>query len=173
MMTPPYTGLPLKIIYHAFKLLLQSGARVDATDYNNDTPLSWAARKGNLDVINLLLQYNASVNIRNLRGDTPLSRAVAIQASGLNTAADDACLEVLLKAAGQFDLRDENGRLRNEISQDNKLREMVLPLCRNVRTLQELCRYSVRISLGYRYLPNVIPKLPIPVRLKEFVMLQS
>lgn len=154
------------------KLLLQNGADVDAQDFNLDTPLSWSSRKGHLLVIKILLEYNASVDLKNLHGDTPLMRAAFIQVSGLNTDTDDACLELLLKASGQFDIRTENGQLRNKIEQDNKLREMLIPLCENVRTLQDISRHSLRQRLGYRFLPNVIPKLPIPQTLREFVLLQ-
>ncbi|XP_021354123.1 ankyrin repeat and SOCS box protein 8-like isoform X1 [Mizuhopecten yessoensis] len=154
------------------KLLLQKGAYVDAQDYNLDTPLSWASRKGHLAVIELLLEYNASVDLKSLHGHTPLMRAAMIQATGLNTDADDACLELLLKASGQFDLRTDNGQLRSKVEQDNKLREMLIPLCENVRTLQDISRHAVRQKLGYRFLPNIIPKLPIPQQLREFVLLQ-
>lgn len=155
------------------KLLLQHGAQVDPEDFNCDTPLSWAARKGHLEVIKILLEYNASVDSRNLNGDTPLMRAATVQASGLNTEVDDACFELLLKVSGQFELRNNKEKFRNQIASDNKLNEMLMPLCQNVRALQDLCRYTIRKTLGYKYLPNVIPKLPIPTRIREQLLLKS
>lgn len=154
------------------RLLLKRGAKVDATDFNYDTPLSWAARKGSVSIINILLDYNACVNCRNLRGLTPLHRIAYVHAGGLSTAADNDCMDLLLKAVGQFDFRNKNGQLPNELARDNKLCETVLPLSTNVRPLQTLCRYSIRCNLGQRYLPNVVPKLPLPRSLQDLVLLK-
>ncbi len=55
-------------------MLLQNGADVNATDYNADTPLSWAAMKGNLQIVKTLLEYNARVDTRNNSGHSPLYR---------------------------------------------------------------------------------------------------
>ena len=57
-----------------YQVLLQNGADVNATDYNRDTPLSWAAMKGNLEIIKILLEYNARVDTLNKSGHTPLYR---------------------------------------------------------------------------------------------------
>ena len=59
---------------YLFQVLLQDGADVNATDYNNDTPMSWASMKGNLEVIKILLEYNARVDTENNSGHTPLRR---------------------------------------------------------------------------------------------------
>lgn len=155
------------------RYLLQHGADVDAKDYNLDTPLFWAARKGHLEVLKLLLEYNANAGHMNINGDTPLTRAMAVQLSGLNTVSDDACLELLVKATSQFDLRDKWGNFRNDLVNDNRLSEMLVPLCKSPRKLYDLCRYQVRRCLNYRYLPNVIPKLPIPNRLQDCLLLKS
>lgn len=154
------------------KLLLQHGAEVDKKDFNNDTPLTWAARRGCLEVIKTLLQYNASLHNRNLLGQSPLLRAIQIQSTGLNSEVDDACLDLLINASGHIDLRDSQGRIERTILDDNRLCDMLLPLCKNPQKLQNICRYNVRKSLGYRYLPNIVPKLPIPSSVQEFVLLQ-
>ncbi|KAK6166267.1 hypothetical protein SNE40_023005 [Patella caerulea] len=154
------------------KLLLQNEAYVDVLDYNHETALSWAARKCHLEIIKILLEYNADVTTRNLNGQTALMRAAAIQASGLNTDNDDACLELLIKASGQFDLRNAKGELIADIARDNKLSEMLLPLCVLPRSLLTLCRHKIRSGLRYRYLPNVIPQLKLPRKLQEYVLLQ-
>ncbi len=110
-----------------------------------------------------------------------LFRAATIQATGLNNNNDDAVLELLLKANGQFDLRvprDPNNpsrdlHLSGTIGQDNKLCDMLLPYCNSSRSLQQLCRYAVRQYLGNNcYLPNLVLKLPIPQRLQEYTLLQ-
>lgn len=154
------------------RLLLENGANPDARDYNDDTPLSWAALKGHLQIIKMLLEYNADLCNKNLRGKTPLMQAACIQARGLNTEIDDICLQLLIKATGQFDLRNNCGDLVKDIAHDNKLREMLLPLCKNPCSLQSLCRAVIRKALGYCYLPSVVPKLPLPTQMQEILMFQ-
>lgn len=155
------------------KLLLQHGAHVDATDYNLDTPLSWAARRGNLEVIQILLDYNADASHRNAKGYTPLMRAAAIVASGLETAVDDACLDLLIRASGQFEARNNTGELVSELARDNKVRETLLPLCSNPLRLSDLCRARIRRCLGACYMPNVVPELPIPQQMHQYVLLNT
>lgn len=156
------------------RLLLQHGAHVDAVDYNLDTPLSWAARRGNLGVIQVLLDYNADASLRNVKGHTPLMRAASIVASGLETAVDDACLELLIRATGPTEARNSHsGQLVQELARDNKVREMLMPLCTNPLQLSLLCRARIRRCLGPCYLPNVVPKLPIPKQLHQFVLLNK
>ncbi|CAL1548080.1 unnamed protein product [Lymnaea stagnalis] len=155
------------------QLLLQRGADVNAVDYNNDTPISWAARKGNLKVIRILLDYNADVDIRNASGNTALQRSAAIQASGLNNDQDDATLELLIKASGQFDLLNDEGKPVPVIASDNRLSEILRPFCQTARSLLELCRRQIRKSMGKTFLPKVIPRLPVPSRLQEFLLLHD
>lgn len=152
------------------KILLQRGAKVDAEDYNNDTPLSWAARKGHYEVIKVLLEYNADTHITNLRENTPLLQAAGIQATGLNTDTDDRSLELLLRATSKLHLSNTQ---EDAIRQDNRLSELLLSRSINPCSLQAQCRYNIRRSLGYRYLPNVIPKLPVPQRVKDYIALKS
>jgi ankyrin repeat/SOCS box protein 8 len=148
--------------------------QVDAMDYNLDTPLSWAARRGNLGVIQVLLEYNADASLRNAKGHTPLMRAAAIVASGLETAVDDACLELLIRATGRIEARcKQTGQLVQDLARDNKVREMLLPLCSNPLQLKQLCRDRIRRCLGSCFLPNVVPELPIPQQLQSFVLLQK
>ncbi|XP_059146214.1 ankyrin repeat and SOCS box protein 8-like isoform X2 [Physella acuta] len=155
------------------RVLLEYGANINAVDYNNDTPLSWAARKGNFDSIKILLDYNADVDIRNLRGNTALQRSAGIQASGLNNEQDDASLELLIKASGQFDLLNDEGQPVPIIASDNRLSEILRPLCQTPRPLLDLCRRQIRRSIGPCYLPNVIPSLPVPTKLQEFLLLRD
>ncbi|XP_052812290.1 ankyrin repeat and SOCS box protein 8-like [Mya arenaria] len=151
------------------KLLLQRGAKVDPLDYNNDTPLSWAARKGHFEIINILLQYNADSSIENLRGLTPLDKCVQVQMSGLNTENDNKSLELLLRASSKLDLTEEQ---RVTVKGDNRLTELFSPRVEMPCSLQGQCRYRIRKSMGCRYLPNVIPKLPIPQRVQDYIALK-
>lgn len=152
------------------KLLLQRGAKVDSVDFNSDTPLSWAARKGHYDVIKILLDYNADSHITNLKGISPLDKAIQVQTSGLNTENDNNTLDLLLKASCRVEFTDSQ---RETIRGDNRLSDLLESRINKPCTLQGQCRYSIRRSLGYRYLPNVIPKLPVPTRLQEYVALKS
>lgn len=151
------------------KLLLERGAQVDARDYNNDTPLSWAARKGNLEVMRLLLDYNACVNLRNAKGETPMSRTLNLQNIGLNTCADDACLDLLFMAAGQIDFEHQN---INDTGSNETLK-CVVKYSTNVRSLRDLTRCAIRLHLGYRYLPRTVEKLPLPHKIKRYILLKS
>ncbi|XP_013070616.2 ankyrin repeat and SOCS box protein 8-like [Biomphalaria glabrata] len=155
------------------KVLLQNGADVNAVDYNHDTPIIWAAKKGNLDVIKVLLDFNADVDIRNKSGHTALQRSAGIQAAGLNNEQDDATLKLLIKASGRFDLLNHEGQPIAIIASDNRLSEILRPLCQAARPLLELCRWQIRKSMGQTYLPNVIPLLPVPLRLHEFLLLRD
>ena len=155
------------------KILLQSGANPDSLDYNKDTPLSWAAMKGNLESIEVLLQYNARVDTENDEGKSPIVRICQLIASGLSSQRDDASLELLLRALGQFNLFDDHGQMPEIVMGDNKLSELIMPYCRSPRPLLHLCRYSIRRHLGKRYLLNVIQNLPLPVQLQQYILLRS
>lgn len=151
------------------KLLLERGAFVDARDYNNDTPLSWAARKGNFEVMKLLLDYNACVNLRNAKGETPMSRTLHLQNIGLNTGSDDACLELLFMAAGHIDFQHQ----KINDSGSNETLKCVVKFSTNVRSLRDLTRCAVRFYLGYRYLPRTVERLPLPPKIKRYILLQT
>ncbi|XP_035827012.1 ankyrin repeat and SOCS box protein 8 [Aplysia californica] len=154
------------------RLLLKFGANINAADYNNDTPISWAARKGNVEVIGILLDFNANLDIKNFFGFTPLQRAASVQASGLNTEDDDDTLELLIKASGQFNLLDESGEVLRVVQRDSRLEEIMQPLCRHPRPLLQLCLHRIRKSLGPCYLPYIVPSLPVPRKVKEYLLLR-
>lgn len=157
----------------AMVILLDSGASANALDLNRETPISWAAKRGNLQSVKVLLQYNAVPDARDLNGRCPLVHAAQIAAAGLGANNDyDAVVELLLKSMGQFDLRDDDGQLPNQIASDNRLTEMLVPYCCNARPLRELCRRVVRSCLGQTFLPDVVPKLPVPAVVQEYLQLQ-
>ena len=155
-------------------LLLQNGAEVNAVELNNDTPLSWAAHRSSLESMEVLLAYNARTDNINMNGQTPLARALAIRIIGLNQddGTDDECVQLLIEASGQFDLR-KNGIWPEKYKKDIKLMDLLKALCENVRSLCQLTRYAVRTFLGQCYLPNIVCKLPIPPLLQNYLLLQS
>ena len=117
-----------------------------------------------------LLDYNARVDIENYDGRTALTRCLSIQASGINTANDDACLELLLRACGQFELRDCRSGLPSPV--DDRLSQRLTQYCENAQPLQNLCRYAIRRYLGQCFLPTIVPQLPLPSRLHNLVLLE-
>jgi ankyrin repeat protein len=62
--------------YALVKLLLDSGANVDAKDKNGDTPLIWAARYRCEAIVKLLLDRGANIDAEAEDGCTPLISAV-------------------------------------------------------------------------------------------------
>ncbi|XP_071941729.1 ankyrin repeat and SOCS box protein 8-like isoform X2 [Antedon mediterranea] len=153
------------------RLLLRYGAYVDALDYNDDTPLLWAAHKCNYESISILLEYGADVHTINAGLQTSISRAACLLASGLEPR-DELSLNLLIQAAGQFDLRMD-GQLPSLVERDREMCNRMLAYCRNCRSLQQLCRYSIRKCLQGKHLPKVIAKLPIPVIMQRFLLLQT
>lgn len=58
--------------FSAIKLLLESGAKVDALDIVQSTPLHWACANGHLEATQILCKYNAQVNVKDKYGYSPL-----------------------------------------------------------------------------------------------------
>lgn len=61
--------------YNIVDMLLNRGARINATNMGDDTALHLAASHGHVDCVNLLLKNNADVNALNEHGNTPLHYA--------------------------------------------------------------------------------------------------
>ncbi|KAL1637231.1 hypothetical protein SLS58_009418 [Diplodia intermedia] len=57
----------------AANFLLEENSEVDLRDCDGRTPLSWAAERGNLRIVEILLERGASPQIRDEQGRTPLS----------------------------------------------------------------------------------------------------
>jgi len=57
------------------ELLMQRGARINATNRGDDTPLHLASAHGHRDIVIMLLQHKADVNFTNEHGNTPLHYA--------------------------------------------------------------------------------------------------
>lgn len=153
-------------------ILLSHGANVNSCDFNHETPLSWAAKKSNLEVVKILLQYNATPDTIDLNDQFPLNHVARVLAGTAGGREEDGVMELLLKAMGQFDLRDADGQLPNQVASDNKLQETLIYYCENARPLKELCRYTIRSLMGPSFLPNKVIKLPIPVPVQEYLQLE-
>uniref|UniRef100_A0A1L8DMB4 Putative tyrosine kinase specific for activated gtp-bound n=1 Tax=Nyssomyia neivai TaxID=330878 RepID=A0A1L8DMB4_9DIPT len=57
------------------EMLLQRGARVNATNMGDDIPLHLAAAHGHLEIVIMLLRHKSDVNTTNEHGNTPLHYA--------------------------------------------------------------------------------------------------
>ncbi|KAJ6632621.1 Integrin-linked protein kinase like pat-4 [Pseudolycoriella hygida] len=57
------------------EMLLQRGARVNATNMGDDIPLHLAAAHGHLDIVLMLLRHRSDVNTTNEHGNSPLHYA--------------------------------------------------------------------------------------------------
>jgi len=58
------------------KRLLDSGVDVNCTNYENDTPVLWAARGNHMATVRLLMSRGAKLNLQNDEGSTPLYWAI-------------------------------------------------------------------------------------------------
>ena len=80
------------------KLLIDAGANLEAVDLNGYTTLQFAANFANAEIVSLLVDAGANVNAVTNYGST-----------ALHLAASD-CVEVLLAAGADIDVRDNSGR---------------------------------------------------------------
>ncbi|WP_353273625.1 ankyrin repeat domain-containing protein [Wolbachia endosymbiont (group A) of Agelastica alni] len=79
------------------KVLLQNGAKVDAT-----IPLHMAAEHGDIEIVNALIGKNANVNEVDENGRTPLHLATELSRKYV--------VEVLLTAGADINAQDKNGK---------------------------------------------------------------
>jgi len=103
---------------NAVALLLDHGAKVDATDGEDVTPLILASYRGQTDVVKLLLERGAAVNAREKRnGLSSLSHAVGRGEKEL--------VSVLLAHGADPLLKDADGRTALERAEANGASEIV------------------------------------------------
>lgn len=90
------------------RLLLDSGANIEARDDEGETPLMRAAAYGQTQIFSLLLEKGAKVNVRDKRGMTPLiAAACACAVATMNSTHD--IMKILLEKGANVNARD-NGR---------------------------------------------------------------
>ena len=102
----PFTPMMLLATTHrtdAVRALLDAGARVDETDDDGITALSWAAISNRVDLARLLIQRGADVNHVDKKGMTPLLYAASIDFG------DSAMTELLLKSGAEANARTPQG----------------------------------------------------------------
>jgi len=144
-------------------LVSHTDVSINSVDSHHSTPLSWASKRPSAACIDVLLRHNASPNIADMDGRTALIHAALAPAG----AERDASILLLVRATGLLDLYIRQARLP-----PGRALDTLLPYLGDCRPLRQLCRYIIRSCLGSQYLPSVMPLLPLPQQLQEFVLLQ-
>jgi len=83
--------------------LLEAGAKVDETDLDGITSLSWATIANRVDMAKLLIQRGADVNHVDKKGMTPLLYSASIDFG------DSAIIELLIHSGAHIDARNREG----------------------------------------------------------------
>jgi len=110
------------------RALLQSKAEVAVADADGLTPLHWAARAGNLEIVGLLVRAGASVNAQDGSGQTPLHWA-ARGHFGVS--------ELLLVVGSDPHVRDGRGR-RPAYWAEHEERDDILSLLASAASQREM-----------------------------------
>ncbi len=106
---------------HEVEAFLRVGFATDTEDSDGVPVISWAVRKGSLEICRLLLSYNASVNvIARDRTTTPLIDAVS---SGNHELA-----VILMDAGADLDFRNRNGQTALIITIGNRMLDLARDL---------------------------------------------
>jgi ankyrin repeat protein len=90
------------------RMLLDSGANVEARDEEGDSPLIRAASFGQTETFELLLERGAKINVRDKRGMTPLiAAACACAVATMNSTYD--IMKILLERGADVNARTRDG----------------------------------------------------------------
>lgn len=116
----PFGWTPLHVasIYGsplAARLLITSGARVNATDQSGMTPLHWAALNGHAMVVDALLKGRAEIKARNGLDRTPLHEARTV-----------AVAELLLAKGAPLAARDKEGMTPLHTAATRKVAQLLI-----------------------------------------------
>ena len=84
-----------------YRLLIESGASVNARDYRDDTVLHKACRYGNVELVKLLIEAGSDVTARGHDQDTPLHRVARLGAVAI--------VRLLLRAGAAVNVENNNG----------------------------------------------------------------
>jgi ankyrin repeat protein len=91
------------------RLLLDSGANIEARDEEGATPLMRAASYGQTEIFSLLLERGAKVNVRDKQGMTPLiGAACACAIATMNSTHD--IMKLLLEKGANVNARARDGK---------------------------------------------------------------
>ena len=90
--------------------ILDLGANVNRTNGKDMTPLLFAAKYRDVDVVNMLLEHNADINKSNINGDTALILAARYNNSDV--------VKLLLEKNADIDKTNNKGQTADDIAKD-------------------------------------------------------
>lgn len=111
--------------FEAVKILLEAGANTNAQDAIGDSPLHWAARRGENQTALLLISHRAKLDMQNKYGETPLILAAAVGSKTI--------VKALLDANANRGLSDEDGRTAKKWAEMNGYPEVVALLTESIK----------------------------------------
>jgi hypothetical protein len=106
------------------KTLMGAGANIDLPDRNGQTPLFYAARRGNLEIVQYLLENGASYYLTDNRGDIARTLAHREGYKNIVEAMDDFVVAQTEKVNQQY--QDMNKALEQRYKEEQQQREKAL-----------------------------------------------
>ena len=98
-------------------------------DKVGDTPLHWAALKGNIDIARHLIENGADVNIKDNAGWTPLHRAVRVTKYDI--------VKLLIEFGADPFITDNDGKTPLDICQNDDIRSLLEKYMEEYHSIQE------------------------------------
>ncbi|XP_046574030.1 serine/threonine-protein phosphatase 6 regulatory ankyrin repeat subunit A-like [Haliotis rubra] len=163
-------------------------------DYYGKTPLYWAAYKGHKNCIEELLKFGAHVNTQCRHGGTPLHAVVSLYPDSalllIKHGADVNCadnwgvtpmylaashgqlevLHYLVVAGAQLTFKNKSGDIPKQLSCHKDFCAYLCRLSQTPRSLQHLCRATIRDELG-DHPQTKVDSFMIPRQLKDYLLL--
>jgi len=121
---PPNSGANPQDQVAIIKLLLSSGAEIDAKDVGGQTALHVAARMENVPVVNYLIEAGANANTQDLGGSVPLRYAVLTR-HGVISLASREIARALVKAGADVSILNKDGESPLSLAKQSKDKELL------------------------------------------------
>ncbi|MCP3926279.1 MAG: hypothetical protein GY714_27250 [Desulfobacterales bacterium] len=106
-------------------VLIKNGAKIDAKNNKNETPLLVAVKKRRIDSVRELLKYKSNINAKNINGETAL--IIVVKKKYYSKRHDYNIAEILIKSGADIELKDNKGKTALDYARDNK-RDKILKL---------------------------------------------
>ncbi|XP_075053089.1 ankyrin repeat and SOCS box protein 11 [Mixophyes fleayi] len=142
------------------EMLIAFGAEIDKELQNTGTPLYLACAHQRTDCVKRLLELGANVNHGKHR-DTPLHAAARKSSEDI--------VKLLIDYGAIVKYKNMEGKYPIDLSPPRSAVERALLVAEGPATLAQLCRLSIRKSLGSSCL-QVVPRLQLPNRLIQFLL---
>ncbi|XP_075710538.1 ankyrin repeat and SOCS box protein 11 isoform X4 [Rhinoderma darwinii] len=142
------------------EMLIAYGADIEKELQNKGTPLYLACAHQKTDCVKRLLELGANVNHGKQR-DTPLHAAARRTSQEI--------VKLLIDYGANVKYKNMEGKYPIELSVPRSPVERTLMVAEGPATLAQLCRLSIRKTLGSSCL-QVVPRLQLPNRLIQFLL---